>query len=388
MSPESGEDVSGCVLVVDDDRSTRTLLRGVLAKQFDVITAESAAEALSVLQGRTTDLVLLDIDMPAMSGIEACRLIRQRSGVPILFVTGHDNVETHLEALDAGGNDIITKPVSPEILLRKAGKLVREYQSRNRLHEEKDNYQQMAMSFLSSMGQGGALMNFMRASVACRSHQELAQQLYDTTRDLGIECSVLLRHDDGPTILTPHGDPTPIEYSILEQAAEMGRIFQFRSRLSVNYPRVSIIVANMPDERQDADRAGKIRDNVAILAETTEALCENVDMRQESMRRAEQLQVAHTNAVEAVETLREKYSMMLGDTRILIQEMVDKVERGYQWLGASETQEKQLLNDLDKDVMKILGMLAEGGDFESQFEAMIAAMRSGSGEAKTLVELF
>jgi CheY-like chemotaxis protein len=384
---EVAKEKDGWILIVDDDQVMRVILRTLLAKHFDVITAASGAEALAICRERLPQLVLMDIEMPDMDGVEACRQLRELSSVPIIFVTSHESLETHLKAYDVGGNDIIIKPINSEILLHKVRMQIRQYQDAHRLTEEKNSLQEMAMGFLSSMGHGGALLNFMRASVACRTHAELAQRLFETTRDMGIECSVLLRHNDGPTILTPHGDATPIEHSILEQAAEMGRIFQFRSRLAVNYPRVSIIVANMPDENLDPDAAGKIRDNIAILAETTEALCENVDMRQESMRRGEQLQIAHANAVEAVENLREKYALVLGDTRILIQEMVDKVERSYAWLGASATQERQLQDDLDETTKRILAMLMDGGDFEKQFEAMIVAMRSG-GETKGVVELF
>lgn len=382
------ENAHARVLVVDDDAISRATLRGILAKQFDVITACSGQEAISRCDERMPDLVVLDIDMPEMDGIEACRQIRMRAAVPIVFVTGHDSLSAHLRAYDAGGSDIITKPASSEILLRKVALSIRQHQAATALSAEKDDLKRMAMDFLSTMGQGGVLLNFMRASVACRTHRELAERLFETASDLGIDCSVMVRHDSGPTVLTPHGDASPIELSILEQASGMGRIFQFRSRLAVNYPRVSIIVSNMPDERTEAEGAGRLRDNIAILAETTEALCENVDMRQESMQRAEMLQIAHTDAVETVELLREKYSMMLGDTRILIQEMVETIERTYSWLGASELEERKISNDLDKLVKNILGILAEGGDFDKQFAQVISGLRGGGEKKQNAVELF
>ncbi len=385
----SETDMSGVrVLVVDDEAVSRTTLRGILAQRFDVITASSGTEGLERCQERLPDLIVLDIEMPDIDGIEVCRRIREHSNVPIVFATGHQSLEEHLKAYDAGGNDIVTKPVTSAILLRKVSLAIRQHQAEIALQDEKDSLQRMAMDFLSTMGQGGVLLNFMRASMACRTHRELAEQLFKTAHDLGVDCSVMVRHEAGPTVITPHGDATAIELSILEQAAGMGRIFQFRKRMAVNYPRVSIIVANMPDEQTHAEEAGQLRDNIAILAETTEALCENVDMRQESMQRAEMLQIAHTGAVDTVELLRDNYSRMLGDTRILIEEMVDNVERGYAWLGASEPQERELSERLDLSVKRILGMLAEGGDFDSQFERVIASLRGGTDMKKPSAELF
>ncbi|MDP2751394.1 MAG: response regulator, partial [Rhodocyclaceae bacterium] len=231
---------SGRVLVVDDNNTCRNTHRAILAQQFDVITASSGAEALQICRERLPDLVLLDIGMPDMDGIEVCRQLREWAAVPIIFATGHESMEQHLKAYDAGGDDILIKPLKSEILLRKAALAILHQRKETRLIEEKNSLQRMAMSFLSTMGQSGALLNFMRASIACRSHRALAEKLLKTTSDLGIQCSLMVRHADGPTVLTTHGDPTEIEQAILEQSADMGRIFQFRSRLAVNYDRVSI----------------------------------------------------------------------------------------------------------------------------------------------------
>lgn len=331
-------------------------------------------------------MILLDIQMPGIDGIETCRRLREWSDVPIIFVTGNETLDEHLRAYDAGGNDLIVKPVQSDILLRKVVLAIRQHRASAQLAEEKASLQSMAIDFLSSAGQNGALLNFMRASVASRSYRELADNLFETSRDMGLQCSVMLRHADGPTFVTPHGDANAMEQAILDQSSTMGRIFQFRQRLVVNYDRISIIVANLPDGPADIELAGRLRDNLAILAETTEALCENVDMRLESMRRAEQLQVALTGAVNTVELLREKYLLMLGDTRLLLEELVGKVESRYGWMGATQKEEKEMSDDLDKSIHGILGLLAEGGDFDQQFDQVLNALRGG--DSQTVIELF
>ncbi len=387
--PEA-EQIMGRVLVVDDNAATRTLHRALLAKQFEVVTAGSGEEAIELCKAQEPDLVVLDIEMPDMDGIQTCRKLREWSQVPVIFATGHESLDEHLRAYDAGGNDIVTKPVHSEILLRKAALVIRQHRASAELVEEHQSLHKMAMEFLSSVGQSGALLNFMRASVACRSHQELGQRLFETAGDLGMACSVMLRHRDGPTYITPHGDATPIEKAIFEQSAAMGRCFQFGQRLAVNYDRVSIIVANMPDEETEPDLAGRTRDNIAILAETTEALCDNVDMRMESVERAEQLQVTWGRMVTTVESLRQKYLQMMGDTRILLQELVDKVERSFGWLGASESQEVQMSNELDQSIQSVLALLAEGGDFDREFSKVLESLKNKdeSSAEDSDIELF
>lgn len=378
--------VTGQVLVVDDDRVARALHRSILATQFDVVTAGSGEEALEICRQRLPDLILLDIEMPELGGIETCRRLREISTVPVIFVTAHETIEEHLRAYDAGGDDIIIKPVPKEILLRKATLAIQHFRKTSNLAEEKDSLQRMAMGFLSSMGQSGALLNFMRASISCRSHQALAEKLLEATRDMGLQCSLMIRHEDGPTVVTDMGQPTDLERSILEKSTMMGRLFQFKRRLVVNYDRVSIIASNMPDEESQSEQAGRLRDNIAILAETAEALCENVDMRIESRLRAEQLQVALGGAQASIESLRKQYQATLTDVGILSEQIVDDIEKTFSWLGASQGQENVISETVSRSTRRIVELLAARGDFDRQFEEVLDALRGGSHQNE--IELF
>lgn len=374
----ASEGVAGRVLIVDDDVTTRTLHRGMLATRFDVLTASSGEEALAVCRDHMPDLVLLDVEMPGLDGYETCRRLHEIGPVPIIFATAHQSLEEHLKAYDAGASDLFTKPVRSEILLRKVALAIEKYRHETRLTEEKDSLQKMAMGFLSSMGEAGSLLKFMRAGVTCRTHAALAEQLVTAARDLGMQASVMIRHASGPTILNSSGPPTPLEQSIFDQLAGMGRMFQFRSQLVVNYDRVSIIIANMPDEVVAATEAGRLRDNVAILAETTEALCDNVDMRLTSMQRAEQMQLALAGAVAAVEALRGRQAAMLADTRVLLQELTDGVEKSYAWLDTSQAQEKAISETMHRSMQRILAVLAVGGDdVDGRLGRVVETLRHG-----------
>jgi CheY-like chemotaxis protein len=322
--------------------------------------------------------------MPEMDGYETCRQLREWATIPIIFATAFQSLDVHLKAYDVGANDIVTKPVVSEILLRKVELAIRHHQNTKLLTEEKDSLQKMAMSFLSSMGENGTLLNFMRASVASRTHLALAEQLVSAVRELGVECSVMIRHNGGPTALTNHGEPTPLELSILEQSSGMGRLFQFKRRLVVNYDRVSIIVANIPENSDE--HAGRLRDNIATLAETAEALCENVDMRIESMKRAEQLQVALGGAVGVVESLRTRYFASMADISQLLHELVVDMEKTFSWLGTNQTQEMAISQTMEASVQRIMNLLADSGNFDQQFATVLDALRGGSDQNE--IELF
>jgi DNA-binding response OmpR family regulator len=94
----------------------RTIL---ILEGFDVDDAKSGNEALDYLCSGEYDLVLLDVDMPGMTGFETCRAIRALSDMPIIMLTARGAEKDKVEALDAGADDYITKPFStPELLAR------------------------------------------------------------------------------------------------------------------------------------------------------------------------------------------------------------------------------------------------------------------------------
>ena len=111
----------GTVLLVEDNSSVRRGLRATLsALLFDIGEAASGEEALLRLHMMAYDAVLMDLNMPGMGGVEACRRIRKEFPLlPILVVTVRDREEDKIEALDAGADDFITKPFQiPELAAR------------------------------------------------------------------------------------------------------------------------------------------------------------------------------------------------------------------------------------------------------------------------------
>jgi two-component system KDP operon response regulator KdpE len=111
---------AGRILVVDDDPQIRRAMRTTLtARGYEVADARTGEEALEALRSGNYDLVLLDMNMPGMGGIETCRLIRSSSDTAIIMLTVSNSEKDKVEALDAGADDYITKPFStPELLAR------------------------------------------------------------------------------------------------------------------------------------------------------------------------------------------------------------------------------------------------------------------------------
>ncbi|HEX4996598.1 MAG TPA: response regulator transcription factor [Terriglobia bacterium] len=110
----------GRILIVDDDPQIRRVMKMTLSAQgYEIADARSGEDALERLQREKADLVLLDMNMPGMDGIAACREIRSLSDAAIIMLTVRDAEKDKVMALDAGADDYVTKPFSmPELLAR------------------------------------------------------------------------------------------------------------------------------------------------------------------------------------------------------------------------------------------------------------------------------
>jgi two-component system KDP operon response regulator KdpE len=108
------------VLAIEDEAAIRKFLRAALESQgYAYAEAESGAEGIAQAATRVPDLVLLDLGLPDMDGLEVVRQIRSWSSVPIIVLTARGRERDKVQALDAGGDDYVTKPFSmPELLAR------------------------------------------------------------------------------------------------------------------------------------------------------------------------------------------------------------------------------------------------------------------------------
>ena len=101
------------ILVVDDEPTLReTLVEALEGEGFRVVAAADGRQALSAFRAERPDLVLLDLMLPELSGIEVCRIIRAESGVPIVMLTAKDSELDKVVGLELGADDYVTKPFS------------------------------------------------------------------------------------------------------------------------------------------------------------------------------------------------------------------------------------------------------------------------------------
>jgi len=132
------EDTRKKIIVVDDNASSLSLVRNLLKDHYEVYPAPSAIKLFTIMGNFIPDLVLLDIDMPGMTGFEVIQVMHDNprfKDIPIILLTGKNDLESEIEGFKLGAADYVTKPFSGELLLRRIGNLMLIEQQRLELDE-------------------------------------------------------------------------------------------------------------------------------------------------------------------------------------------------------------------------------------------------------------
>jgi DNA-binding response OmpR family regulator len=179
----------GRILIVDDDPVVAGMLGVSLgAAGHEIIEVYSGEEALAKFTEASgeplPDLVILDIEMaPGIDGYETCRRLRAMEAtrdLPVIFLSGHDDLDDRLRAYDAGGSDFMAKPFDPDEVLRKAALSIRHKRRQESAAMDHLTASDAAMTALTSMGESGFTLKFSRGALGCRTLNALAKLMVES----------------------------------------------------------------------------------------------------------------------------------------------------------------------------------------------------------------
>ena len=370
----------GRLLIVDDDPVAAGMLGAMLKKHgYEVREVLSGEACLAVMDEFLPEVILLDIEMPGgLNGFETCRQVRSRyceASLTIMFLSSRDSLEDRLQAYDAGGDDFVAKPFAAEEMRRKIALAVNTRLRRRQLAEEKQSLEETADVALQSYGEMGTVLKFARGALGCRTLQALAELVIESMRSVDADCHVQLRGSAaaGTLTLTPRGPASALEESVIEHMRHQGRLFQFKSRMIINYDHVSVLVSNMP-AATDA-LAGRIRDNGAMIAEAAEDAVENISLRADAVARAKELQILAESGREGLEKLQASQRAQQLDTRCELERMAEKIENMYHQFGLTDRQEAAISDTVfaTKDTLLRLSE-NHAHEFDSQFATILGGL--------------
>ncbi|MCJ7425613.1 MAG: response regulator transcription factor [Dehalococcoidales bacterium] len=172
------------ILIVDDELSILKYLRANLeAEGYEVLIAMDGAQALQTLEAELPDLVVLDIMMPEMDGLEVCRRLREWSQLPVIMLSARDDESDKVQCLDLGADDYITKPFGKDEFIARVRAVMRRAESAS------------PAPTLSSIKSGDLEINFSKRKVTVNAKEvELTSTEYALLKELALNAGKVLTY--------------------------------------------------------------------------------------------------------------------------------------------------------------------------------------------------
>lgn len=360
------------ILMVDDSADDIHVLMENLKQEYAVIAATSGAKALLLAEGeQRPDLILMDVTMPGMDGYETCRQLKANpvtEDIDVIFVSAHNTVEEILAGYEAGGSDYLIKPVQPAQLLQKVKLAIQNREARCTALAESRMAMQTAMTAITSVGEQGVVLDFMRRSFSVGSAEALANLVVEVTANYGLNNCVEVRGCGAVVYASNAGQVTPLEQELLSRLKDVGRIREHGSRLILNFGPITQLIKNMPE---DSEKSGRLRDHLAILLEGAEARLRALEMEHQVAALVQDSNKALCE-IQTVQTELKRKTMRIMD------ELMGGVEDAFVSYGMTDEQEKLLIGLVQASVDKTLENYEQGLKIDAQLREIIERLNGVS----------
>lgn len=342
------------VLIVDDSADDIQFVMENLKDEFAVLVATSGQKGLDIAKkDPRPDVILMDVMMPEMDGYETCRKLKEDDAtkdIDVIFVSAHDTTEEKLAGYDAGGSDYLIKPVQHEELLQKVRLSIDIKEAREEVSGEKDMAFQTAMTAMTSAGEQGVVLEFLRSSYGLNDIYDLAHLTVESVEKYELKVSVQLRTYNNTIHFGSRAPLPPLEEELLHRLKDENRILEQGKRAIFNFGGVSALIKNMPE---DEDKRGRLRDHLAILFEGADSKLQSLELHQhlkDILKKSKDT----LKVIEIDQVSHKAKSQKIMDT------MLQKLEASFLNWGLNEDQEQVLIKVVQDGVDESLDHFEQG----------------------------
>lgn len=366
------------IFIVDDVEAGRLMLEPAFGQLYKVESFASGSDCLARVATSAPNLFMLDVDMPKMDGYSLCRQLKslpETRDVPVIFISGLDDLESRMAGYDAGGDDYIAKPFKLALVKQKVEVLRRITEEKSALKNQLGESDMLASLVMSQLDEFAVLVKFLRSLNSCSKHSEIAEATLSMLRTYRLKGALQFRFQGGEITIDDAGESSPLEASIIGHVRSLGSITSFKNRTAFNFGRFSLLANNMPLE--DADLCSRLRDNLAIAAETVDAKLSALLTAQENQATKSDIESMLKLLDSAVHVFSKKYENARFQSLETIRTLLAELDAEFAKIGVQEDQEK-LINDL---VQSKTDQVVDAFDFSAETEKTLKAISARLGQA-------
>jgi CheY-like chemotaxis protein len=364
-------DKKALILCVDDEPINLIIMEELLRDSYALNTVKSGEGCLEQVGLQKPDLILLDVNMPKMDGLETCGRLKadtDTADIPIIFVSALASHEELMAGYEAGGDDYITKPFSEEILQKKVQIVLASQQRKRELEQISDRAVEALRDNLTNTEMLGMVVQFLHRCQRTDDVDELVNNVFDCLREFELESSLLIQAEPENRVWFSDGIDRPMENQILESLRGQDRVLSFGTRLAINSDHVTLLVRKLPSDQEQIEN---LRQQLVIMIE-------GLDTRLHAMQaeilfdsRRELLAQVLESTRDKLGEIDEKHKRQTLVASEIATKMGNELERSMQQLDLTEQQQKALLRIVDSSVSKIKSVDDEDCKLEQLFDVII-----------------
>ncbi len=383
-------DSSVNILVVDDDKLSRKIIgRALVEDDFELDYAVDGKEGITKAVDNTPDIIVLDVEMPGMSGYEVCKHIRSTSqiaNIPIVFLSSHSSLRERMQGYEAGGDDYLIKPFEKEDLVLKLRVLVRYREEQKRLRSEFEQAQKTAMIAMTGSSELGIAMQFVEKSYGLHDHEPLAEALLEVCRQFQLNCVAMILTDREPVWKTNEEAIKPLEKEMMDMFDRSQRLIDFGGRTIVNFLNVSLLIRNMPLD--DMDRYGRMKDLLPMLLAAVDSKLNVIKAESGLANQSNELMSAFKQIRSQLYHLAKALIVKQNDSEILLNTMVTELNTDLLRMGLDDDQESHLLNMIDSAIEEAIEKLDANDTMHRVFTDILSNLKKVTDKQEQLQEAF
>lgn len=364
------------ILLIDDEYFIHELVSEALSDCCCVISVESGEDAIMATNMWKPDLILVDVAMPGKDGYETCRYFKDNDStthIPILFLSAHEEIEDKLKGYEAGGDDYLVKPFNLLELKAKVLHLLEWFNGRDQLQSQVDFASSTAMTAMTSMSEMGSLLHSLQKFNSREDMPSLAQAVIDGVHAFDLHGVVRIKGPKKAITLSDHGPASPIEESVMDNMADMERIVHFKSRMSIHYDHVSLLISNMPTD--DDARCGRLRDHLAMMVEAADSRARGIISMQESSLRGSAIASTVAKITDALKEIDNDQRNSQLSASLALNKMIDNVEKALLSVALTEKQDAYLSEVIRVGIEEIMQPHASGIDLQNKLTLIIRELK-------------
>ena len=359
------------ILCVDDEPVNLTIMEELLQDNYELITVNSGEGCLQQVEIQKPDLILLDVNMPEIDGLETCARLKadaETAEIPIIFVSALASQTELMAGYEAGGDDYITKPFSEEVLQKKLQIVLASQQRKQELKQISEQAVEALRDNLSDTDELGMVIEFLHQCQTVSTLDELARNVFDCLREFELDSSLLILDEPENRIWFSDDIERPMESQILASLRGQDSVVSFGTRLAISSGHATILVRNLPSGQK---KIARVRGYLAILIG-------GLDSRIDAMQRenlldqrgrvlARVLQATRDN-LNNIDDLHQQQKTRSGE---IISALGVEIGKSIVKLNLTKQQENALMRIIESSAVQIESVYDDSLKFDHQFQDVI-----------------